>query len=155
VTSALQIGIGGAAASAAVGLEIVGQLDGDVNRVHVSDGIAYVGMTLALRMLDLSDPDEPKLAATMVFQDGVGDVDVVGKYAYVAARTSGLRIIDVSDPTAPEEAGWIDTPVVAKAVHVVGSHAYVADHSALLVIRTSVSPPPRTVLLPAPAVPSP
>ena len=52
---------------------------------------------------------------------------MVGRYAYLANRTSGLDILDVQDPRSPAQVGHLFTGGDAFSVHVVGHHAYLAD----------------------------
>ena len=77
-------------------------------------------------------------AATLVGNYGTPDqafdVQVVGNYAYVAARDSGLQIIDISNPTTPTLKGNYDTSGYALDVQVVGNYAYVAAHTSGLQI---------------------
>ena len=44
---------------------------------------------------------------------GLGEIDVVGSYAYVAVFNHGFAIVDLSDPTAPSLVSLTDTPTPA------------------------------------------
>jgi len=97
--------------------------------IAVVDTIAYVtARNAGLRVLDVSDPQNPQEVG---FYDTPGQawrLAVVGNYAYVADAGSGLRIVDVSNPQDPQEVGYYDTPGLACRLAVAGSYAYVADH---------------------------
>jgi hypothetical protein len=54
-----------------------------------------------LRIIDISEPLEPKEIGYSEMARHSRDVVVLGDYAYVAAGWPGLAILDVSDPTAP------------------------------------------------------
>ena len=56
-----------------------------------------------LRLLDLSDPKQPRMRGERTLPAPATDVHLAGSYAYVTAQERGLRIIDVSNPDAPRE----------------------------------------------------
>ncbi|HXJ59215.1 MAG TPA: hypothetical protein VNU68_21355 [Verrucomicrobiae bacterium] len=62
------------------------------------------------------------------------DVDLAGRFAYVADGPEGMRVFDVSNPAAVTVAGSYDTPGYARSVRVAGTLAYVADSEAGVVI---------------------
>ncbi|MFM6005777.1 MAG: hypothetical protein ACKPA7_19130, partial [Sphaerospermopsis kisseleviana] len=62
------------------------------------------------------------------------DVQIVGKYAYVADYYDGLQIIDISNPAAPILKGSLDSNDNPVDVQVSGNYAYLADHLAGLTI---------------------
>ena len=55
------------------------------------------------------------------------NVDINGRYAYVAAGDKGLKVVDVSNKDTPQIVATLDTPGNANDVVVVGDYAYVAD----------------------------
>ena len=57
---------------------------------------------------------------------GVGKLDVVGNYAYVAHGYEGLLIFDLSEPTQPVQVGSVKLPGFPEDVVVSGDYAYVS-----------------------------
>lgn len=104
----------------------------DARSIVVSGRYAYVtDATYGLRIVDVGNPDEPRLAgsAQTVFDpnDGAGRVSVHGDHAYVAGYR-GVRIIDIADPAMPfwvgshnSDGGGIQDITVRRGV------AYVSD----------------------------
>ncbi len=80
-----------------------------------------------LRIVDVSDPENPTEVGYCDVEDDAKDVYVVGTYAYVADDGEGLCTIDISDPTNPTEVSYYNTSGFAYSVYVVGDYAYVAD----------------------------
>ena len=122
-------------------VRFVGSYDtpGCARGVYVSGDYAYVADGEAgLRVIDVSDPQNP---VEVGYYDTPGyavDVYISGGYAYVAAGYAGLRVIDVNDPSNPVEVGHYDTPGCTYDVYVSGGYAYVADEdSGLQVIDIS------------------
>jgi hypothetical protein len=106
-----------------------------LSNVFFKDGYCYVTDWDVLRIIDVIDPSEPRVVGTYDSPGSPIDVQVVGKYAYVAALGEGLRIVDVTDPKQPKEVGFYKGGAgSAGAVKVVGQHAYVAYRSAGLKI---------------------
>jgi hypothetical protein len=97
--------------------------------VTLAGAYAYVADGgYGLRVIDVSDPLQPKEAG---FYDTPGDpfaVAIAGDYAYVADGGSGLRVIDVSDPAHPQEVGYYRSTGSARGVAAAGSFAYVGDY---------------------------
>ena len=98
--------------------------------VFVAGDFAYVAdMESGLRVIDVSDPENPDEVG---FYDTPGiaiGVFVAGDFAYVADYEAGLRVIDITDPESPDEVGFYDTPGYAMGVFVAGDLAYVADYT--------------------------
>ncbi len=115
--------------------------------VYVSGDYAYVvASSYGLRMIDISDPENPTEAGYYDTDGYAYGVYIVGNYAYIADYSDGLRIIDVSDITNPTEVGYCDTDGTAWAVYVLGDYAYVADvDSGLVIIDISDSENPTEV----------
>jgi hypothetical protein len=108
----------------------------------VSGRFAVAGSHLyadLLKIYDISDPSHPLLVGQCgAITDLVGDLVVAGKYAYVAAGSTGLVIVDVSNPFAPFVTSVCATPGPALDVAVYGGYAYVtAGEAGLRVIDIS------------------
>lgn len=92
------------------------------SNLRVSGDLVYLAYN-GLEIVDVSDPTQPKPLS--VWNKGyVADVEVVGKYAYVAATGDGLIVFDVTDPTQPKRVTRIPAPGFCVSVHVEGSLAY-------------------------------
>jgi hypothetical protein len=106
--------------------------------VEVVGNLAYVAdMQSGLRIIDISDPENPDEIGHYDTPGWVEYVYIAGHYAYLADYTSGLRILDISDPENPESVGTFDTRSAAHAVNVIGNYAYIADWAGLSVIDVS------------------
>ncbi len=89
-------------------------------------------------VVDVADPIQPHVVATLPTRDYALNVRVVGHIAYMTDRRAGLALIDVRNPTAPVEVGRMDTPGSSVDVSVDGAFAYVADgDSGLCVVDCS------------------
>ncbi len=95
--------------------------------VCVVDDYAYCAFVNGLVILDLSDPDHPRLVSRVYLQSEGWGIFVKDDYAYVAHGCAGLVIIDVSDPANPDSVGGYDTPGFANDVFVSDTLAFVAD----------------------------
>jgi hypothetical protein len=92
--------------------------DGDY--LYVADGEA------GLEILDVSDPENPYVAA---YNDTEGEciaVHVVGDRAYIADGNSGLVVIDIEAPTNPSFDWSVSTDGFANDVDIQDQYAYVA-----------------------------
>lgn len=110
-----------------------------VQDVAVSSGLAYVVTgSSGLHILDVTNPQDIRLRASL---DGFGfakAVHVANGLAYVADFGTGLALVDVHNPDAPVLRGRYPTHGGPHAVDVAGTLAYVADDSSgLLVIETA------------------
>lgn len=92
--------------------------DGNVALVTSSDG--------ELRVVDLANPSEPIIAATLATGGEASGVEIRGRFGYVAAGEVGVVVVDIADPYAPEVVATVDTPGRARAVCLSGDWAYVA-----------------------------
>jgi hypothetical protein len=76
-----------------------------------------------LDIVDVSADTAPVVLGSLVFPDGVRNVDAVGGYAYVAAE-DGLWIVDVFDPTTPSVVSTFATARTVESVTVDRGVAY-------------------------------
>ena len=78
------------------------EADGVVERSVLVGNVLYVG-AVGIEAYDVSDSTRPtRLGQTFRFT--LGDMDVVGTYAYTCARDS-FRVFDFSDPEHPQQTG--------------------------------------------------
>jgi len=92
-----------------------------------------------LRIVDVSDPQNPALLGQVDLQSGANDVALAGGYAIVVSD-GVVRAIDVSDPAKPFIAGALELPgnPVAEFVTADGARAYLStEDNGLLIIDVS------------------
>lgn len=75
------------------------------------------------RIIDVSDPAAPVLAASTSHGHRIYDVAIDGNYAYVAVVT-GLAVVDISTPASPVTVGSVSTPGWTYSVVKVGNYVY-------------------------------
>jgi hypothetical protein len=90
-----------------------------------------------LIVIDVSDPESPRIVGRVSLSESAGRVDVAGNFAYVTNGRSGLQVIDISNPESPLIVGSVGTPYPATnafGVRVEGEYAYIANGDSGLVI---------------------
>jgi hypothetical protein len=93
------------------GLEVVGDY-------------AYIACDLSgLQIAEITDPENPGIAASYSTPDRALDLCLVGDHAYIADHSS-LQILDISDPISPAFLGSYQSDNVI-SVHVSGDFAYI------------------------------
>lgn len=108
----------------------------------------FVTDRTGLRVVDITNPAEPKLlASARVTIHEAERVYVARTYAYVAARSQGLAVVDIWNPAAPKLIEFFDANGQLRDTRdvVIGStnaslFAYVADGEAGLKIVQLTSP---------------
>lgn len=111
-----------------------GQVDtpGEAQRIRVRDNIAYVADQAGdLQILDIADPDAPRIASSYAKVGHCLDVALAGNYAYLV---DGFSILDITQPTAPVQLGYLTTLYNSRRVEVSGAYAYVIDRDQGLVV---------------------
>lgn len=93
----------------------------------VSDTLAYVGTGGSLRIIEVSNPYEPKSVSNTLIDSGVSQITVSNGIAYLAGDEGGLLIFDVSDPYQPRQRATFETQGRAFGLALVSTNAYVAD----------------------------
>lgn len=71
----------------------------------IDEGIAYCTALTGLVVVDVRDPNRPKLLKDMKLEGPITDVEVCGDYAFIAAGMRGVIVLDVRDPANPVRAG--------------------------------------------------
>lgn len=119
--------------AAAGGLGLRVPVLGVVDQIAPSYGVALSGSSAyvatgwqGLRIVDISNPEEPLEIGTYITPSNTYDVAASGDYAYVATYSDGLRVIDMSAPEQPVEVGFADRISISKKVELAGDHAIVA-----------------------------
>ena len=85
--------------------------------VAVRDGVAYVGRTAGLAILDVADPARPKQLGRLPLPASVLGVTLREHLGFLAAGAHGMYIADLSDPSAPELLQRFDTPGKVRQNH--------------------------------------
>ncbi len=81
-----------------------------------------------LRVIDISDPLDPRLITTFGIAGSSQGVKISGSYAYVADSTAGIRIIDITNPASPRLISTCSGMSFAMNLTVRGAYAYVVDN---------------------------
>ncbi len=111
-------------------------------RVVVDDAHAFVSdFGFGLRIMDISDPDNPTLVGNFATGGWALGVDVDGDIAYVTSNLT-VAVVDVSDVTNPSLIGSYTTANSALDIVVDGNCAYVANSDSLTVFDVSTPTAP-------------
>ena len=108
----------------------VGRLEGLGNpwTLEVVDDLAYVAdNSQGLQVVDLSDPAEPSLVATVATTGGAQDIVVDGDHAYVAVGSKGVEVFSLADPTAPASVTTVTTGGPVVGVHAADGLLWATD----------------------------
>ena len=99
-------------------------LSSDERTLYLGDG------TLGLKIINVSDPLNPRLMSTITIGDSAYDVALSDNQRYVyVAHLTGLSRVDVSDPYNPEVLATVITPGDAQSITLSSNNnkAYVGD----------------------------
>lgn len=108
-------------------------LPGLVEDIAVRGPRAFVAAQRGgLLVLDLSDPDGPRMTARLAVEGLTAGVRLDGDRAYVAAGWGGLHIVDIANPDAPRAVGRVsgivsDADVTGPWVFVVSRNLTMVD----------------------------
>jgi len=109
-----------------------GLLDG-ANYAHFAGHLLYVSAKAGVIVVDLDEPLEPKVRATIPLKNPKGTM-VQFRYLF-AVDDEGLQVVDVTDPAAPRVVEGATVPLEeARRVFVARTYAYVAAGTEGLVI---------------------
>ena len=115
------------------GVEVVGA------RAYVADGAG------GLAVIDVADPDRPRLVSRAPLPGSAASVAVRGWFAYVAAGSAGLAVADISDPARPRLAASAAAPGNALQVSLFENFAFLADWNDARVYDVSRPARPRLI----------
>lgn len=90
-------------------VELLGQLGGAAQTIHVRGLYAYAGFGTELDILDISNPAQIQRVGWLAAEGEVLDISINGDYAYIAYRgklrtefgPTGLQVVDISHPDIP------------------------------------------------------
>ena len=107
---------------------------GSAREAAIAGNVAYLASGSAgVHVLDISDPANPSLLATVDTPGSAITCVVAGDYAYVADNLSGLQVMDITAPVSSFIAGSYDMGTAAD-IAISGDYAYLADDGARLVV---------------------
>ncbi|MGD2091652.1 MAG: hypothetical protein PVH61_36095 [Candidatus Aminicenantes bacterium] len=111
--------------------------------VYARGKYVYLATKSRLLVLDITKPAAPKeigSCSSGSSEHFIGDIKVIGNYAYLASGCCGLQVVDISNPESPIRVGSFLYPAYGSAlgVHLDGINAYVAyASSGLQVVNIS------------------
>ncbi len=111
-------------------VEELGGIGGAPRRVFAVGDLAYVADLAGLKIVDVSDSEEPTIVGAWDSPYRSQGVTVAGSFAYLSDGLEGLYVIDVSDPTNPVDVAHLEVPGQSYDVAVLGTYAYVAAGTA-------------------------
>jgi hypothetical protein len=120
--------------------------------IRVEGGIALVGCgSIGVHVVDVSDPIDLRLLATIDTPGLPTAVDIVGNVACIADGGEGIHLYDLANPVRPRWLSTFDTEGFAGGVRISGGMAYVADHERGLVVVDIRDPvhPVRAAVVPS------
>jgi len=115
-------------------LELVGHLGRVAQTVAVQGDYAFLGLSIDLVVLDISQPARPTVVASLPFADRLYGFAIQGDLLYIANGSAGLVVVDISDPYTPQILGAMATTGIAWNVAISGTYAYIAAADAGLQI---------------------
>lgn len=122
-------------------VEAAGHLGGKTEALFYQNDYLYAGFGPELAVLDISMPTHPKRIGYVVLPDIIGDIDVVGSYAYIIdSDRQNLWVVDVSEPTKPIQVGFLDQLGSVNDITVVDNYAYLITRQRGLVILDISNP---------------
>ncbi|HEQ98515.1 MAG TPA: T9SS type A sorting domain-containing protein [candidate division Zixibacteria bacterium] len=116
------------------------RIDSDGQNIYLADG--YGG----LKIIDVSNIENPLLLGELATDDYCYDVRVMGQFAYIADGLEGLLIADISDPGNPRLINSYPVDDEATALEIRGSQVFLANGGAGLKIF-DISNPENIVLV--------
>ncbi len=101
---------------------------GSRSPVLLRGSYAFVNESYAVRILDISTPESPKVAASFSDDNNIIDMVMAGNYLYLGGKSSSkkIRAIDISNPLTPVAAGVFNDMIYGTAMAAGGSMLYVA-----------------------------
>jgi len=107
--------------------QLVTHIDGiDVSAIDIVENRAYVMTNSALKVLDITDPDNLSEIGHYGVSNGQ-DIVIEGNLAYLACAGEGLRILDVSNLGNIYQISQWDSVNFARDVFVEDNHVYIGD----------------------------
>lgn len=112
--------------------EVLGQAGGRIGPVAAQGHYVYLGAGPRLEVLDLADPERPRLAGEAVPGAArIAGLAVAGDYAYAADWIGRVHVVEVADPARPREVAWHDSHTYAHDLTLVDGYLYLAGETGL------------------------
>ena len=103
--------------------------------IAIADNHAFIAADISFQVIDISDPFNPSLAASVATR--AQNIFVSDGFAYVTYEESGLLIFDLSDPENPTLVGTFPSEGT-REVYVSGEFAFITnDYEGLQVINVA------------------
>jgi len=117
----------------------IGRLEGfeSPQSVLVQDKVGVVSAADGLHTVDLSDPANPMLLGSVPLATAAFEMELVGRYVFLALAERGLAIVDLVDPSAPDVIGRRNNAGFTVDVSVLGSEVYLSGQDRILVADAS------------------
>jgi len=93
----------------------------------VQGNYAYITSGSELKILNISDPEDPTYVSTYASSADARYIDVSGDYAYLAVEDSGLIILDIHNPYSPTFVSQINVCKYPKELCVNGNYVFIGD----------------------------
>ncbi len=125
------------------GVHLESQLGGPVRALAKQGNILYAVTGPYLKLVDVSNPDDPHVVGSFPAWGRFSDVVVTGTFAYLTDRVAGLVVLDVTDPTDPFPIAVALGPGSSldyRRIVVAGGCAYVTDPTSYLRIFDVTDP---------------
>jgi len=96
--------------------------------IFVQGEYAYITNNDGTKIIDVSDPENPRKAGMITTSDGAFGVTVKDDLAYIASDSNGFIIANISDPENPLITDQYNDGGSAHSVCTNGSYAYVTEY---------------------------
>ena len=96
-----------------------------IHDLVISGNLLYLVDKSGLQVVDVNDPQSPKLLGRVETPGFANGLAIDGDFAYVADGNNGMQVIDISKPQSPELLGSVVAPAFVHEVAVAGNFAYV------------------------------
>lgn len=107
--------------------------------VAVKEDIAVAAEFSVVRIIDVSDPENPDLLSSFEHQNirELSGIALAGSFAFIAAADSGLLVLDLSDPGQPSLHNRIQLPGSVEAVVYDRNYLYIGSGDTLRLFDAS------------------
>jgi hypothetical protein len=105
------------------------------NHAHIASGPE------GLVIVDISQPEKPKVASTFPVEDFGNAVAVSGSSAHISDGKAGVTKVNISNPAAPKLEAVFDTPGESQGVVHCVSLIIVPDSDSLIILKQRIEGP--------------
>jgi hypothetical protein len=102
----------------------------NVRGIRIQGSYAYITCAAdGVAVIDISNPDQPQLAARVSIGQYVSRLTIAGPYVYVHSYRPAMSVIDVNDPLDPRVVAGLWAPLLLYGSSVHGNTLYVSNTS--------------------------